>query len=464
MTKKSEIVYRVRNKIIEKSLLKNGDNVVVSLSGGRDSVALLNFLISIKKDLDLKLEAFHVNYGLRGKESERDEKFVARLAKKLDIPLINVKANKSLTLKRGENTQVWARRIRREWYEKLLGLKPNLKIAIAHTLDDQVETFLMRIIRGSGTKGLGGMRPISKGYLIRPLLSFTRGEINQYIEENKLEFVEDSSNKEKYYFRNWIRGEIIPIFDKQNIYQNVKVRIGHLMRVLRLESDCLNKISKECFKNLVKDENDGFLEIDIMKFLEIHPSLRYRILRLCLHKMVGTLRGFSLSHIEDIEKLIKNSHGSKEIKLPKGVFAKRRYNLLIFSKGDAARAQVRDFEYGINPPCRLEIKEIGRNLAVGFRKGGVPQELNPLRINLNNVKGGLTVRNFRAGDRILINEREGYRKVKNILINKKIPKDERKKIPFIIDGDRIAGIFGIAIGSRYKISGREEKILEVILE
>ena len=460
--KNSAVLNKVKGFIDSNSMFNGADTVIASVSGGRDSVTLVTLLNELKEAYGFKLQNIHFNFALRGEESQRDEVFVKNLARKLKLKLICEKADKKNSIRKDENTQTWARRIRFDYYDKLFKENKNTKIALAHNLDDQVETFFMRVIRGGGMKGIGGMKPVARGYLLRPLLCLSRKEIDGYLKKMNMNYVNDSSNETTIYFRNWIRKELVQILGKQKIYEDVKNRIGSLMSISRLEDSFIDNLAVRKLKAIsIKDKHR--IEIDLINYNKITKALRYRILRKAINQITGTLRGFGLSHIIRADLLRNYEHGTKEIMLPRGVRFIKMYEKLIIT--DVQSKEVGDFKYDLRrrPPCTISIDELDKRLRVKVLNCIPTDSSGAIYLDLDKFSRGIAVRNFRNGDRILLKGDEGERKIKNIFIGKKIPRNLRKNIVFITDGDRVAAIYGIAIDKRYRVRKESQRILEVAL-
>jgi tRNA(Ile)-lysidine synthase len=347
-------------KRAEKSgLICSGDRVTVGISGGVDSAVLLDALVRLRDGYRLKLYVVHVNYRLRGRESDRDERFVKALARKCGIKCFIKRVNCSRPIYRADllpdksgncgsgghgNLQNTARDLRYEFCLKTARkLKAN-KIAVAHNADDQAETLLLHLIRGSGLKGLGGMEPsreIAKGItLIRPLLSTTRDEIVKYVKERSLKFVVDRTNRTKKYSRNVIRHDILPLLKKHN--PNI---IGHLCKtaaILRDEDAALNEFCHprgsgrgSHARNRVPEIPDYYLGDDSKvtlsrsHFLKHHIAIRRRLLRLAYARLTGGTADLLTDHIDKMLHIISSSAKEGRYSLPRGVRFVRKGNVII---------------------------------------------------------------------------------------------------------------------------------------
>ena len=240
---------KIRESINRYNMLDKGDTVVVGLSGGADSVALLNILLSFREEYDLTVTACHINHNLRGTESDRDEAFVKKLCEKLNVPLeavsINVKDNSSPH----ESLEETARKLRYREFERICE-KHNAKLATAHTASDNAETVLINMLRGTGTKGLSGIPPL-RDYIIRPLIRCSREEIEEYCQKNGLSFVTDSSNLTDDYTRNKIRHNIIPLLKEIN--PSFIGAVARMTAILGEDTDFLENCAEERARECLTD-------------------------------------------------------------------------------------------------------------------------------------------------------------------------------------------------------------------
>jgi tRNA(Ile)-lysidine synthase len=315
----SNLVKKIQNFAFQQELWKAGDKIIVGVSGGPDSSCLLAVLAKLAPKLDLKLHIAHVNYGLRGADSEKDELFVRQLAKKYNIPL-TVHVVKSKT--HSGNLENELRKIRYDFFENLRKELGFSLIAIAHSNNDQVETVLMRILRGSGLQGLKAMRP-KTGSVIRPLLESDRCEILAYLKQNTLKYRTDKSNKDISLMRNKIRLKLIPYLEK-NYNPSLKQTVGQFAEHIANDYDYLSQQIKKN-SNLIK-HNDTFTEFSAKDLLTKHPALMNGILREAIGHLKSDLLEIESSHLKEIVKMLKSNKSKPQNVLIKG--------LVISKKGD----------------------------------------------------------------------------------------------------------------------------------
>lgn len=294
-------------------LWKDGSKIVVGVSGGPDSVCLLDILNKLKDKYNFELIIAHVNYGLRGRESDEDEKFVDNLAEKYGLKIEKLKL-KDLNID-DSNLENELRNTRFDFFEKLRKENNFDLIAVAHNQDDQAETLLMRLIRGSGLQGLASIRP-RNGKVIRPLLNTSKKEILKYLKENDLEYRTDSTNKDTKFFRNKIRHKLIPYLE-ENYNPSIKETLAGSANGISDDYAFIKYEASEIFDKLCKiDENTA--KIDINEMLKVHLSLQKQVIRIAISKTKGNLKNVENSHIEEILKIAKSKKNkAQKLKLKK---------------------------------------------------------------------------------------------------------------------------------------------------
>ncbi len=319
-----DIVSLVHNTCKREGLLKYNDKVLIAVSGGADSVALLLILNNLKEKFNLTLHVAHLDHMLR-KDSIRDANFVKRLCRRLNIPFtvskINIGRKKSkLCL---EET---ARNYRLDFLFKTAKLIKAEKIALAHHLDDQAETVLMRILRGTGLYGLAGIsfvRRMGKIKIIRPLLNLTRRQIEEFLKERKESFCTDKSNSKNIYLRNKVRNELLPLLEKK-YNRNIKALLFNLASCASSDYGYIKEASKESIKL-----SGG--RIPLNKLTQLHPAVIRLKLREAIACVQGDTRRISFNHIEELEDLIFNRPTGSIVDLPKGISAiKKKYGLVFY--------------------------------------------------------------------------------------------------------------------------------------
>lgn len=446
-------------------LIKKGDRLIVGVSGGIDSMVLLNLLNDYREALDLFLIVAHVNHGLRPDESDQEADLVRDESKRLGLPFEYGKFDiKGFKKDGGLSHQDAARRVRFQFFYDLLQKHHAQKIALGHHADDQVETILLRIIRGSGLEGLKGMLPIREGKVIRPLLEVWRREIESFALEKKIPFLTDSSNLKEDYLRNRVRLSLIPWIEKE-LQPNFKKILLRSSIHLRNENDYLERESEEAYQQLVHQERDGF-SFKFSEYQSLHQAIQWRVIKKILKNIYhGTLRGgkYEWSMIHQFYQVLQTSSPSFLIELSEGIYGEKRYDDVFLKKGMIERF----------PPFEVELICPGRTFVEPLRREVVIEETDQHEFQRNlkdpniafldyeSLHFPLKLRNFRSGDRFHPLGTKGSQKVKEFFIDHKIPKLERSNIPLLVSGEIIAWIVGHRIDERVKITDKTKRVLKI---
>lgn len=310
------MIKTIQNTIFQQSLFAKGAKIVVGVSGGADSSCLLNVLLKLQKKYDLQLIVAHINYGLRGKNSDGDEKFVRELAEKNDlkIEVLKIKELKNIS----ENK---LRNMRYEFFEKICVENKFDWIAVAHNSDDQVETFLMRIIRGAGLQGLSAMK-YKNGKIIRPLLNISRKEILEYLKKNKLSYRIDKTNKQNVFFRNKIRNKLVPYL-KKNFNPKISETIFAATQSIAEDMDLLQQLTT------VSAKGNKISAKDISR---LHPALQKRVLLAEIAKNKGNNKNIEACHIEEILRALRSVKNKNQTVCFQGLKMTRKGDKITFSK------------------------------------------------------------------------------------------------------------------------------------
>jgi len=314
---------RVREAIKKYNLIKKGDKVVVAVSGGPDSLALLYLLKDLSRELKITLHIAHLDHMLR-RDSRLDRKFVEGLAKRLKIPITAAGINVRELAKKGSLEEI-ARNARLGFLFKVAKDVKAAKIALGHNLDDQAETVLMRILRGAGLYGLSGILPkrnIAGFSVIRPLIEVRRKGIEAFLKRRRIKPRIDASNSKDLYFRNRLRNGLIPLLEKE-YNKNIKEVLSNMAESLAYDYDYLNRIAFLALKRLG-------IRINLKKFLKLHPAIQRLVLRLNIARLQGDTRRLTFQHIRELEDLILNRPINSIVDLPKGISVIKKKKQLCF--------------------------------------------------------------------------------------------------------------------------------------
>ena len=390
------------------ALVQPGEQVICAVSGGADSVALLFAMFLLQEKLQITISAAHFNHQLRGEESDRDQQFVQDFCSHFDIPL-HLGGEQVVPGKKG--LEAAARDARYRYFRSLNG-----KIATAHTADDNTETVLMHMIRGTGLRGLGGIAPIN-GNLIRPMLEITRHEVMEFLQEYHLDYISDSSNSTDQFLRNRLRHHVIPLLKQENpcLAENV----SEMALRLRLDEQVLQRMA-------------AVEEIDVTTLRQMHPAIRSRAIS-CFLEKCGVPEPES-EHVALVEKLAFSEKPSAKANFPGGVTIERNYNVLVKSKDLKEIEEILLPQFGA-----IELPELGLRITVSKADGGA-KAINSFEVL---PCGKVYLRSRMPGDTMRLPG--GTKELKKIYIDRKIPASSRSQIPVIVDDKGVLGVYGIGV-------------------
>ncbi len=453
----------VLSTIREHEMIGSDDRVVVAVSGGPDSVCLLEILLRLRETLNVSLIAAHLDHGLRPGEDERETEFVETLARRSGIPCAYERVTQ-LANAHGTCLEERAREIRYRFFEGVLDTYHAQRLALGHNKNDQAETVVMNMLRGTGSAGLSGMPPVRDNCYIRPLIRITREEILAYVREKGLSYMTDSSNLDKRYLRNRIRLELMPIL---LTYQPRLIdHLEDLAFLCREENRFMEREAEKWLQEMIilAPEQSFDISIDALKGLPV--PLQYRVIRGVIRRAKGNLRRMDLGHIRAIIELIANRRPQARINLPGHIVVKKRYKKLRFCVGEEMHRT--EFSYRLGGAGRFHLDPINRTITCEE----IPRDEFTGRspsgwqcfLDLEALRWPLIVRNFRPGDTFMPLGLNGFKKLKDLFIDKKIPYDERRRIPIIESYGDIVWVGGIRIDHRYRVREDTRRILRCTIE
>lgn len=318
------LIKTIQNTIFQQALFKRGAKIVLGVSGGADSVCMLDVMAKIASKADLKLLIAHVNYGLRGKDSDKDEDFVRELAGKYNLQCIVLKQGTlSPALPRRGRGNLFSENVLREtrydFFEKVRKENKFDFVAVAHNADDQVETYLMRIIRGAGLQGLSAMK-YKNNFIIRPLLGTTRKDILVYLKKNNLKFRNDKTNNTDLFLRNKIRKSLIPYLEK-NFNPNIRQTIFQATKSITEDYSLITDLAIKATGEI--------RQLSAKKILTLHPALQREVIRNFLGKANANLKDIGSAHVAEVLKIVQSTKGKNQVVLCKGLKITRKGDKLI---------------------------------------------------------------------------------------------------------------------------------------
>lgn len=448
---------RVCRTISELKLFTPGDTLIVAISGGADSTALLDLLSNLP-EFSPRLVAAHLNHCLRGAESDADEKFVRSLAASYGIPIESRRIDvREMATKQGLNLEDAGRRARISFLNEVRTRWQATAIALAHHADDQAETVLMRLLRGSGMAGLAGMSYHNGQGRIRPLLNISRAEIEDYLTARGLSYREDSSNRDTAFLRNRIRHELLPLLQQYN--PAVRGCLTTTAALLSDENELLKQLTEEIAARACR--LDGDMAVCNIRILSEAPlALRRRFFRLVLERLLGSLDHFSNRHIMALEQLVSSPRPNASLNLPHGITALREYDRLVIRLTDNVPAAMAT-EFVITQAGRYEFPD-GSSLTLEYttRPTTFPESApNTAFFDLDKAPFPWHVRTFQNGDRIIPLGMNGSKKVKEIFIDAKIPLSRRRRIPLVFSGETLIWLCGLRTSQIARIDDTTSSII-----
>ncbi len=458
------VIEKVKQTIERENLIENKDKILVALSGGPDSVCLLHILKKLEEYYNVKIYAAHLNHKIRGIEAQKDALYAAKLCDELEISFF-VKAI-DVPAYAKENKMTLEEAARKLRYDMLFEVKNRIgakKIAVAHNLDDQAETVIMRLIRGTGITGLKGMDYKRSDGVIRPLMDVLKSDILSYCEENKLDPKIDHTNLETEYTRNRIRLKLFP-FIEHEFSTNIKDTVSRMANVLREDSDYLETEAQKIFEQQVLENTDKTIKLDTEELKSIHSSLVKRLIRIAIKTLVGTLEGIDNVHIEDTLSLIKNSKNQLKLNLPKGLMVYKTADGISFTFEEMFFENI-NYSYILKNDGYIEIDEIGMKIETKImskeRCMALPTGQYTKAFDYDKIKGDLIVRSRLDGDRMKPMGLGGTKKLKDIFIDLKIPREKRNSIAVLSDEKGILWLMGYKISEDYKIDENTTKVIRI---
>ena len=452
------ILDQVRKTIARYHMLSEGDCVIVGVSGGVDSVALLSILCGLRDDYGLSLVVAHLNHRLRGAESERDEGFVRKIARQFDLSCEVESIAVSGMKRRGNTLQEAAREARFLFFRRLLRKHRADKVALGQTADDQAETMVMRFLRGAGLSGLRGIPPAS-GEVIHPLIETGRAQLEDYLAGVGLDHVEDSSNRKDVYLRNRVRRHVVPFLEGYN--PNLKENLVRMARVLWNEDQYLTRETDRAWCQMTR-RHGGAVCVELSPFRSLHPALQFRLLKQAVHGVSGADgKRVAAAHIVGLVNLAATGRPHGMINLPGGVIARRVYDCLEIRRGRAPG--VRGFDVSVTLPGTALIAEIGKKLVGEWTEAWDLRESSSqiAFLDADRVEAVIRVRNRRSGDRFQPLGMTGSKKIKDCFIDWKIPADQRHQIPLVLSADTIVWVVGYRIGHDVRVTGETKRVMRL---
>ena len=462
------LAYMRKNNYIEA-----GDGILAGVSGGADSVCLLLLLHRLQEEIPFALAAAHVNHGIRGESAGRDQKFVKELCAGLGIPCYvetqNVPALAAMWHKSEEEA---GREVRYRFFERLCREHGFQKVAVAHNRDDNTETVLHNLFRGTGIDGMTGI-PSDRPGLIRPLLPFSRAQIESYLKQKNQPFCVDESNADLHYTRNKIRNLVMPAVRQVNARAET-----HILEFGSQAAEIADYLNRQTHSALLhytgqpaqEEGTNAVLLRDSLR--QEHPVIQKRVIRECLFRLAGQTKDISALHVELVQKLWEKQTG-RRVSLPYRLTARRTYDGIVLEKTPDQTAEESEVKTAGQEEIRIPDLSDGRPFACDLHGNhfilqikcekiqNLPQKMYTKWLDYDKIERPLAIRSPRKGDYLVINEAGDRKKLRRYLIDEKIPAEERTLLPVLADGSHILWVIGHRISAYYRITEETHRVLAV---
>lgn len=452
-------MYRTILEFIRRNrLLTPGDRILVALSGGADSVCLLVILNELKEVLGLSLKAVHVHHGLRGPEADRDSEYAKELSRSLSVPFSCIRVDAAAYAKAHRmSVEEAGRHLRYEIFEKERKAFGADKIAVAHHADDQAETILYHLFRGTGLKGLGGIRPV-RDRIVRPLLPVSKEEILAYLKEKGISYCEDSTNSHTDYARNRIRGILLPKIREQ-INPRAAENIIHAGEMAAKADEYLEKQAENFLKDygIRRTDETGSVTAYAVRtgfLLKEDDIIKTYVIRTMIRSVRASMKDITMTHVESAAALLSAPKG-KQVDLPGGLLAVRISDCL-WIKNKNQKESVDNSKERPLPEVDFQV--------FPYKKGQeIPKNGYTKWFDYDKIKCALSVRYRKTGDYMTL-AGGGRKTVKALMIDEKVPREEREKIPLIADGSHVLWVIGYRISEYYKITDDTHTVIQMQLD
>ena len=452
------VLERLLQFAAEHELLRPGDRVAVAVSGGADSVGLLRLLLDARSELGIVLSVAHFNHKIRGLEADEDEAFVRALAEKYDLPFHAGSADTPQFAREHHlGLEAAARQLRHEFFRELIRENKASKVATAHTLDDQAETVLLRLMRGAGTKGLAGIYPeikVEGGSIVRPLLGVRRAELRAWLESLGQAWCEDATNADLSFTRNRVRHKLLPVIESEFGAASLE-RLAETAEIAHAEEEYWRAQLEPLLRELTAD---GEYRFSLDALLQQPLAIRRRLVRAAAQKLNVTL---DFQHVEQVLALAQSGE-RKTISLPDGLRASAETGSLRL-RIEHSKSKGQPFAYRLSVPGEIEIADLQCRIRFRLISGSQAASCDPRQLLRPELAGSeLIIRNWRSGDRFWPLHSKSDKKIKELLKPDRVPAALRTLWPVAEHQGEIVWVRGLPVSRNFCL--RDEQSAVVVEE
>ena len=463
-TKEEEKMLRKVEQFIDQwEMLSENDVVIVGVSGGADSVALLLILDELRKNRKFSIHVVHVNHGIRGADAAHDESYVQQLCEARGISFSCVRVDVPVYAKEQKISEEEAgREVRRNAFQKAMKDYNGTKIALAHHQEDNAETFFLNLARGSKLKGLGGIYPV-KGEYIRPLLCVGRKEIETFLEERNVKYCMDATNLEDTYMRNRIRNHVLPYF-RDHINDKTVEHVNAAMEYLREVQGYLEEQQQIAYEAIVSKEKNAIV-LKEEPFGKTPEIIRKMVIRCALAEMAGREKDLEETHIYAVALLMQKQTG-RRLDLPYGLTAKRSYEGIVIGRKTKILEAENILEITLKDGACWKYEDKTISCRIFEKPEGevfVPKKTFTKWFDYDIIKENVSVRTRRPGDKIVIDADYHSKKLKSFYIDEKIPSEKRDHIPVLAIDKDILWVIGYRQSKNYQVTKETKTIVEIVV-
>lgn len=477
-----ELIQKFTKTVADYQMFEDGDAVLVGVSGGPDSVALIHAFKKISTRFSLRLGIAHLNHALRGEDSEKDARFVSQLAETHGLPCFSKTAHiPQLQKQFGGSLETRGRQERYRFFFEIADTEGYDQISLGHHADDNAELILMNLIRGSGLKGVSGIPPVrtenrDRCRIIRPLIRCTKGEIIAFLNCEKLSYRVDKSNADISFLRNRVRHQLLPML-RESYNPRIDAALNRFAIISGSDNAWMNAETRSLFEAAFLHAGANRIVLDIQQLRNTFPAVQRRILREAIRRVKGDLRRIRFDHIASALTLLNRIDCRGDIELPGRIRIRCGLGELVVVKEAVPHRELKTdngitpaikYPYLVHGPCLVDIKEVPMRLTFSIvDRSQISTSFGcgdkTAHFDMDRLVFPLVLRNLKSGDRFQPLGMRGKQKVSRFLMNNKVPRSDRAKHPIMTSREKVVWVVGYRIDESVKIGANTRKALKAEL-